>query len=197
MEPIRHNPKLKYRWKPKRPVEAREVEAVEAALGSAFSAEYREFLLMGGSLVVGNFIGAETDSIKVSFDLGAVVRHVERSIGVVLHLDSAWSAYQAFTQDMGFVQYERGAAVGATHGRLPPFMFTIAHDNGDGWFLLNVSEENYGSIWYWERKDITFGAEGNTLFGYVARDFAGFIAAIQSEDAVQRQLAELAGREPS
>lgn len=182
------NPTLEFKWLPKRNIAAADLDAVQSAIGVRFPPDYREFLQLGGRLVVGNFIGAKTDAIKVGYDLGDGLRYVQRWVGVVYDLDSAMRHHRIFTEDMGAAEYEDGEVVREIHARLPPFMFPIAHDNGSGWCLLDLSERGHGTVWYWQRVDITFGEEGNMMFGRVAPDFTAFLAAIRDEAAVLQEV---------
>jgi hypothetical protein len=185
------NPHLIYNWHQKGSVGSSDLDTAENSIGGKFPIDYREFLLLGGRLVVGNFIGATTDAVKVSMSTAQGRRHIQHYVGVVYDLNSALAHYRIFTEDMGFAEYDDGEIVSEIHERLPRTMFTIAHDNGDGWFLLDLSAENHGSIWHWQRRDITFGEEGNEIFGHVAQSFTSFIGSITDEANVAKEIRAL------
>jgi len=75
--------------------------------------------------------------------------------------------------------------------RIPPKTVPIGVSySGEEAYLLDLSEEKYGRIWYkGEGARGTWGTEGNTILGFVAPSFTAFLAGLMTQDEAERKLA--------
>ena len=76
--------------------------------------------------------------------------------------------------------------------RIPPKTVPIGVSySGEEAYLLDLSEEKYGRIWYkGEGTRATWGTEGNTILGFAAPSFTAFVAGLMTQDEAERKLAE-------
>ncbi len=76
--------------------------------------------------------------------------------------------------------------------RIPPKTVPIGVSySGEEAYLLDLSEEKYGRIWYkGEGTQCHRGTEGNTILGFAAPSFTAFVAGLMTQDEAERKLAE-------
>lgn len=75
---------------------------------------------------------------------------------------------------------------------IPPKTVPIGYgSSGDEYYLMDLSDENYGRIWHkGEGTRATWGTEGNTILGFVAPSFTAFLAGLMTKDEAERKLAQ-------
>lgn len=75
--------------------------------------------------------------------------------------------------------------------RIPPKTVPIGTSSGgDDYYLIDLSEEKYGRIWFNGGNAVaTWGTEGNTILGFVAPSFTAFLAGLMTKDEAEQKLA--------
>jgi len=177
------NPELYSLWEAQPQKFVASIEAInrlEAAVGARMPISYRNFLIDYGYVHNGDPTRLH---IAGRIDMGTSVVNKPIVFTQITDIDSSevdgvWRSgvveshedlQEAVTED------EEGS-------RIPPDTVPIGIGSSDteGRFLLDVSEENYGRIWYWEFSFVDWGDVENQSLAFVAKDFETFIADIGS-----------------
>jgi hypothetical protein len=146
-----------------------DLDRLEADIGFALPLPYRRYQKEIGykRLYFKNqkYKWGETENlIAARYDMN--LQAIERNI-LLRHfypIDSVRKNYELFSRPFGFLE-----DVGP---RIPPQMLTIGAAAGktDGQVLLNLGEKNFGTVWFWERFDATWGTSGNDTIGFLGDD---------------------------
>jgi len=77
--------------------------------------------------------------------------------------------------------------------RIPELMLPINNPSDNDMLLLDLSDKNYGKIWYWKAIEETWGSEDNNMLGYVAKSFTDFINSLGTWDEIEQLIIERGG----
>jgi hypothetical protein len=157
------------------------LEKIEADCDAALPEDYWDFAKTFGS---------------ISLSLGDIKTHIiQYSIGNSIKRDWQWVLG---IPDSEFV-YEQYMLLSRDHPHysdlgpmIPPKTVPIGYgSSGDEYYLMDLSDENYGRIWHkGEGTRATWGTEGNTILGFVAPSFTEFVAGLMTKDEAERKLAQ-------
>jgi SMI1 / KNR4 family (SUKH-1) len=146
-----------------------ELDALEAEIGFELPLIYRKFQKEIGYkrcfFKNDKYQGGDTDGvITVIYDMSLNVVERQVSFRFVYPPDSVRRNQEIFARPM-----ELSEDIGP---RIPPQMLTIGGAAGktDGQVLLNLGEKNFGTVWFWERFDATWGTSGNDMIGFLGND---------------------------
>lgn len=169
------------RWPDDVQPDTRPLEEIEKDCGAHFPSDYWDFMKLYGS---------------ISLNLGEVKACIiQYSVGESIKKDWQWilSISPSSSVHENYMMLSRPHMHYANLGpRIPPKTVPIGVSySGEEAYLLDLSEEKYGRIWYkGEGTSATWGTEGNTILGFVAPSFTTFLAGLMTEDEVIRKLAE-------
>lgn len=169
------------RWPDKVQPDSRPLEEIEDDCGARLPSDYWDFMKLYGS---------------ISLNLGEIKACIiQYSVGESIKQDWQWilSISPSSSVHENYMMLPRPHMHYADLGpRIPPKTVPIGVSySGEEAYLLDLSDEKYGRIWYkGEGKRATWGTEGNTILGFVAPSFTAFLAGLMTKDEVERKLAE-------
>ncbi|TSD89835.1 SMI1/KNR4 family protein [Mycobacterium sp. KBS0706] len=169
------------RWPDKMQPDTRPLEEVEEDCEAQFPSDYWDFMKTYGS---------------VSLSLGEIKACIiQYSIAGSIRKDWHWTLSISPSRSVreNYMTLSRPHMHYADLGpRIPPKTVPIGVSySGDEAYLLDLSEEKYGRIWYkGEGTRATWGTEGNMILGFVAPSFTAFLAGLMTKDEAERKLAE-------
>jgi SMI1 / KNR4 family (SUKH-1) len=148
---------------------ASDIAQIEGALGTRLPADYIEFVTRYGFVIFGD------DDQRT-----CVFRYTLQGTGQrELHQHEIAFLYESprvlkVWRNMG----DTGQASGGSPPMLPPGVFPIGSDPGQGLILLELAT---GKVLFWRENDAPWGEGGNTRLGEVSESFATFINGLQPD----------------
>jgi hypothetical protein len=158
---------------PTQPASSDEIDHLEQVCGQALPAVYRDFLLRYGYSQF-DLIGACVVDARYDMNPDIVTKPV--SLSFISSPENAEMNLRVFGTPM-----ELYDDIGP---RIPTGMLPIGQAMAEtsGLILMQLDEKNYGSLWYWERVDETWGTGSNTLLGALGRDIEDMLGKVRQSE---------------
>jgi len=155
---------------------------VEKLVSKNLPDDVKDFLKKYGGVSTG--LGYIDDPIAffiVRVPMGTAMREFSTGFSYFASYDEMIESYTILTGDSP--HFDAGT-------RIPEKMIPVSNPSDNNMILLDLSDKNYGKIWYWEAVEETWGSEDNNMLGFVANSFTDFIGSLGTLEEIDKKVVE-------
>mgnify|MGYP003577739040 CR=1 FL=1 len=153
------------------------LQEIEKDTKASFPNDYLDFMQRYGSLQMRL---DDPQFLFIQYKIGNNIRKDTGSVQVIAPSKVVLEQYMLLSRP--HIHYPD---IGA---QIPPKMVPIGLTAAGGeYFLMDLSEKNYGTIWHKDPGSTgTWGSENNTILGYAGASFTAFLANLKTEEEIQK-----------